>query len=144
MNVSKKLKIFSPTKKLPKISSVKPGRLSSTVYHHVCTLCLPFAGLWVTDKSKNQMDVAMRIAKMVHLFESFPVETFLGWGRACFEIFHREWDKLDKNRISKFLSLARFCLNEFYIFLENKRWNGKVSYASLFSIITMLAREAME
>lgn len=72
------------------------------------------------------MDVAMKIAKMVHLFESFPDETMLNWVRACFEIFHREWDKLDYWRTSKFLSLARFCLNEIHVFLEKKKWNGKV------------------
>lgn len=65
----------------------------------------------------------MIIARMVHLFES---ESMLTWMNAGFEIFHREWDKLDYWRTSKFLSLARFCINEVYLYLEKKNFNGKV------------------
>jgi len=85
-----------------------------------------FYGLWAADKVPVQMDVAQKIAHMVHLFDKQSNEEMLNWIKAGFEIFHREWDKLDYWRTSKFLSLARFCVNEVYIFLENKNYNGKL------------------
>jgi len=85
-----------------------------------------FYGLWTADKVPVQMDVAQKIAQYVHLFDKLSNEEMLNWIKAGFEIFHREWDKLDYWRTSKFLSLARFCVNEAYIFLENKNYNGKL------------------
>lgn len=85
-------------------------------------------GLWVADKVKIQVDMAMRAAKMIHILENASTDTVLTWVKSCFEIFHREWDKIDYWRTSKFLSLARFCLNEVYAFLEGKKWNGTVIY----------------
>lgn len=82
------------------------------------------------------MDVANKIAKLVHLFEPFSNEDMLAWVSSLFEIFHKEWEKVDYWRASKFLSLARFCLNEIYIFLEGKHWNGKVSYIIFLSLIS--------
>ena len=70
----------------------------------------------------------MRAAKMIHVLENASTDTVLTWIKACFEIFHREWDKIDYWRTSKFLSLARFCLNEIYAFLQEKKWNGTVIY----------------
>jgi len=98
-------------------------------------------GLWAADKMKVQMEVAMTIAKMVHLFEN---ESMLTWMSAGFEIFHREWDKLDYWRTSKFLSLARFCLNEVYLYLEKKNYNGKVRINENNNLKYSLACEAME
>jgi len=101
--------------------------------------------LWAADKVPVQMDVAQKIAHMVHLFDKQSNEEMLNWIKAGFEIFHREWDKLDYWRTSKFLSLARFCFNEVYLFLENKNYNGKVRISShIHSKSSSLARQRME
>lgn len=88
-------------------------------------------GLWVADKSEIQMDLASRIAKIVHQVALTSEENLFAWIRANFDVFHREWSKLDYWRTNKFLSLARFCLNEIYKLLELKKYNQKVIMLSL-------------
>ena len=83
-------------------------------------------GLWVADKVKIQMELASRIAKLVHTAAQLPDHKLDTWLKTCFEIFHREWPKLDYLRTNKFLSLVRFCLNEIYALIEKKKFNSKV------------------
>lgn len=72
------------------------------------------------------MDLASRIAKIVYQIANTSEDNLFAWLRANFDVFHREWSKLDYWRTNKFLSLARFCLNEIYKMLEVKKYNQKV------------------
>eukprot|EP01126_Amoeba_proteus_P051522 TRINITY_DN6158_c0_g2_i2.p1 TRINITY_DN6158_c0_g2~~TRINITY_DN6158_c0_g2_i2.p1 ORF type:complete len:259 (-),score=34.47 TRINITY_DN6158_c0_g2_i2:69-788(-) len=80
-----------------------------------------FFCFWHSDKPLVQQDLARRLANMIHLCTTMSNSClFMSafWRTMC-----REWQRIDKLRLDKFMSLCRFFLAQSMAFCSLQDWS---------------------
>ncbi|OQV16176.1 putative Ribosomal RNA processing protein 1-like protein A [Hypsibius exemplaris] len=87
--------------------------------------------MWMCDKPKVQDELASNMVKLSDCFASQTSST-LNFFDTFFQMFTREYPRLDKFRIDKFLTLTRRMLHRTLVWLHSKDWSEK-SVKDLFA-----------
>ena len=80
-----------------------------------------YYSLYNSDKSLIQEDLCERIAKLVHILESWPHRRL--FIKAAIDTFTREWNGIDVNRLDKYLMLFTRLFRQCLFSLRENDWN---------------------
>lgn len=81
-----------------------------------------FFSMWLADKQPVQAELADKIAKLIHCFET--VEGARSWLLVCGRTLRGEWGKLDKYRLDKFYGLLRRVVHEGFAWGREGGWHA--------------------
>lgn len=79
--------------------------------------------MWMSDKPFVQQEIAENLAKLIHLTKPTDALLFL---RGFYSTMEREWGSIDRNRLSKFLSLLRKTHEQSLHFAAQLGWRQEV------------------
>ncbi|KAJ3434061.1 RIBOSOMAL RNA-PROCESSING [Anaeramoeba flamelloides] len=82
-----------------------------------------FYALWLSDKWEIQLELAERLAKLVHQLPNY--EATLKYWTAFVKTMVREWNLLDKYRVNKFYALIRKSILQFLLLIKNEGYGEK-------------------
>eukprot|EP00741_Cyanophora_paradoxa_P016912 tig00020943_g16333.t1 len=82
-----------------------------------------FYCMWHSDKPIVQMELAERLASMIHVF---PGDRGLLYYKTFFETMCREWERIDRLRIEKYYALVRKFLEAGFAYAAKRDWDAEV------------------
>jgi ribosomal RNA-processing protein 1 len=85
--------------------------------------------MWMSDKPRNQQQLARDLADLLHVLPTR--ENFLIFVDGFWQTMAREWSSIDALRMDKFLYLVRCYVQEGFQFLRRAGWEAELVEAYL-------------
>lgn len=91
-----------------------------------------YYSMWLADKTPVQLDLAERLATMMHAFRG---DLGVDFQRAFWRTIVREWHTLDHHRLDKYYALIRRYVREGLVYCANREWSEKslADFAAIFA-----------
>jgi ribosomal RNA-processing protein 1 len=90
--------------------------------------------MWMSDKPRNQQQLARDLASLIHVLPSATVIPFL---TAFWQTMANEWNGIDVLRMDKFLYLTRMYLLESLKWYKKQKWGGVQDYMDVLEQIPL-------